>query len=561
VKGHTNPAQANTCFPCAVSGEFRTVLCLRTSKQLVAMQSGKKSRSMRSWMVVFVVGACGALATGVLWSEDGKLHPSGYGSANRAEEIADAIAKNGPLFVDWPTPKLALVFSGEMNGFLEPCGCAGLENQKGGLKRRHSFLKSLEEKGWPTLPIDLGGQVRRSGPQAEIKYRTAMQSLVGAGYPLIALGSKELQLSSDAVLYVLANLDPQTNPLVSANLELFGQGTGFAEEYRVVTAGGKRVGFTAVMGSKHQRTIDGIPDIEFGDPTAALRQIVPKLQAENCDLLILGVHGDPGEAREFARQFPQFHLVATTGGAEEPPNRLNAIEGSPAMLTEVGHKGMYTTVVGLYDDPQEPFRYQRVPLDHRFEDSPEMKRIFVEYQNELKQMSFAGLGITGIRNPVDSFVGSETCANCHTEATEKFETTPHFHATDSIVHLDPPRQYDPECLSCHVTGWNPQEYFPYVTGFMNLEDTAHLVGNGCENCHGPGAAHVAAEMGEVDVDDTEIERLRARMRMEIVENEGNKEGQVLGAVVNNCMECHDLDNSPDFDFQTFWPQIEHKGKY
>jgi len=116
-------------------------------------------------------------------------------------------------------------------------------------------------------------------------------------------------------------------------------------------------------------------------------------------------------------------------------------------------------------------------------------------------------------------------------------------------------------LSCHVTGWNPQEYFPYVTGFMNLEDTAHLVGNGCENCHGPGAAHVAAEMGEVDVDETEIERLRARMRMEIVENEGNKEGQVLGAVVNNCMECHDLDNSPDFDFQTFWPQIEHKGKY
>jgi hypothetical protein len=69
-------------------------------------------------MVVFVVGACGALAAGVLWSEDGKLHPSGYGTASRAEQIADAIAKNGPLFVDWPTPKLALVFSGETNGFL-----------------------------------------------------------------------------------------------------------------------------------------------------------------------------------------------------------------------------------------------------------------------------------------------------------------------------------------------------------------------------------------------------------------------------------------------------------
>ena len=27
--------------------------------------------------------------------------------------------------------------------------------------------------------------------------------------------------------------------------------------------------------------------------------------------------------------------------------------------------------------------------------------------------------------------------------------------------------------------------------------------------------------------------------------------------VNNCLECHDLDNSPNFDFDTYWPQVEH----
>ena len=27
--------------------------------------------------------------------------------------------------------------------------------------------------------------------------------------------------------------------------------------------------------------------------------------------------------------------------------------------------------------------------------------------------------------------------------------------------------------------------------------------------------------------------------------------------VNNCLECHDLDNSPQFDFDTYWPQVEH----
>ena len=27
-----------------------------------------------------------------------------------------------------------------------------------------------------------------------------------------------------------------------------------------------------------------------------------------------------------------------------------------------------------------------------------------------------------------------------------------------------------------------------------------------------------------------------------------------------CRSCHDLDNSPDFDFKTYWPLVEHKEK-
>ena len=28
-------------------------------------------------------------------------------------------------------------------------------------------------------------------------------------------------------------------------------------------------------------------------------------------------------------------------------------------------------------------------------------------------------------------------------------------------------------------------------------------------------------------------------------------------VINNCLECHDLDNSPKFDFDEYWPEVEH----
>jgi hypothetical protein len=117
-------------------------------------------------------------------------------------------------------------------------------------------------------------------------------------------------------------------------------------------------------------------------------------------------------------------------------------------------------------------------------------------------------------------------------------------------------------LSCHATGWEPQKYFPFVSGFVGLKETPDLVGNGCENCHGPAADHVAAENGETEADDAELERLRAALRLKITPNEGNVGDQVWkeGGVVDMCMKCHDLDNSPDFDFQKYWPKVKHEGK-
>lgn len=474
----------------------------------------------------------------------------------------DAIAKNGPIFEDWPTPTLALVFSGEMNGFLEPCGCAGLDNQLGGLKRRHTLLKQLEEQGWPLVKLDMGGLVRRVGLQSEVKYRFAIESLIKLGYHGVGIGATELLLSSNSMLFVLVNLTEE-NPLVSANVSLFGEDSGFTKPYKVIEAGGKRIGITSVLGETHKNATENNSDVTWQDPTESLSKVVPQMEAENCELLVLMVHGDPNESTALAKKFPAFDFVSTTDGAEVPPNRTIAIEGTPTQMVEAGHKGMYVTVVGIFDDPNEPLRYQRVPLDHRFEDSEEMQQMLVDYQDELKTTGLKGLGVLGGKNPDGQFVGSETCSECHTEAAAVYEKTPHAHATETLVKIDPPRHFDPECLSCHVTGWNPQRYSSYASGYMDLKSTPHLTANGCENCHGPGADHVAVESGEREVSEEEQERLRSLMRLTIVENEGNKDGQEFekAVVVKMCIECHDEDNSPDFDFQEYWPKVAHEGKY
>jgi hypothetical protein len=70
---------------------------------------------------------------------------------------------------------------------------------------------------------------------------------------------------------------------------------------------------------------------------------------------------------------------------------------------------------------------------------------------------------------------------------------------------------------------------------------------------------VAVENGDLDVEEEEETALRQALHLEIEENEGNGAGQALGKVVNNCLGCHDLDNSPDFDFQKYWPEVKHEG--
>ncbi|MGD9632976.1 MAG: multiheme c-type cytochrome [Pirellulales bacterium] len=472
----------------------------------------------------------------------------------------DPVAANGEIFVDWPKPDVALVFSGEQDGYIEPCGCAGLQNQKGGLKRRHSLLKQLATKGWPVVPLDVGGLSKRFGIQTELKFDAALKALAQLGYKAVGFGSNDLRLD---ILSLVLNSPDAKNIFVSANVGILDFDPEYSQRFKVIEAGGLKIGVTGVMGKKEISALKNAGDLTLVDPDEALQQVIPELQKSGCDKLVLLSYAKPEETKAIAQRFPVFDFVVTAGGAEVPPRDTELIEGTKTHLIEIGDKGMYVIVVGLYKNGQPPFRYQRVPLDSRFADSPEMQKLMVDYQHDLETLGLEGLGIKPTAHPTArQFAGSEACSGCHTSAFAVWEKTPHAHATKTLEQLNPPRHFDPECLSCHVTGWEPQKYFPFISGYLGLKETPEMVANGCENCHGPAARHVAAENGEIEVDDKELEELRAALRLKIVPNEGNKDGQDFanGKVVQMCMQCHDLDNSPEFDFQLYWPHVKHSGK-
>jgi hypothetical protein len=106
----------------------------------------------------------------------------------------DPIEQNGAIFANWPKPDVLLVFSGEQDGYLEPCGCAGLENQKGGLQRRFTLLKELRAKGWPIVAMDSGSQEKRTGVQANWKLDFTYRALTLMKYAAVGIGPQDLKL-------------------------------------------------------------------------------------------------------------------------------------------------------------------------------------------------------------------------------------------------------------------------------------------------------------------------------------------------------------------------------
>lgn len=474
---------------------------------------------------------------------------TGNGSPDSAANTSDA-KRQEPLFVDWPEPDFVLLVTGQQRGYIEPCGCTGLTNQKGGLVRRHTLTRELADRGWPIVPVDVGNQVRRFGQQAEIKFQMTIAGLKLMDYRAIGFGPDDLRLSVGGLAALTVGDDGGASPFVCANTAVID--ASLTPRFQIVQAAGRKIGITGILGAAEQAKITS-DEIIKQPPDESLRAVWPLLEEAQCDLYVLLAHASIEESVRLAQQFPHFDVVATAGGADEPSFKAERIENTESILVQVGGKGMYVGAVGFFGDEEPRLRYQRIPLDARFKDSPEMLQLLASYQEQLKVLGLEGLEVRAIPHPSGGkFVGSQACADCHQKEFEIWENTPHSWALDSLVHpgerSEIPRHFDPECISCHVVGWNPQMHFPYTSGYLSLDGTPLMHNVGCENCHGPGNSHVDAET--LHANDKELlEKFRLQVRLPLEEAE------------KKCMECHDLDNSPDFHvhgaFERYWEEVEH----
>jgi hypothetical protein len=485
-------------------------------------------------------------------------------------------------FKGWAKPDLALLLSGQQHGYYQPCGCS--TPQKGGLVRRYNFLQTLKQRGWPVVAVDLGDIAQSGGFQAQamLKYTTSMKALDLIGYTAVGVGHNEMAMPLFNALgeYALNNPTPRVlaanlcDPEVKMKVD-FRQANLFPWQIAEPPQG-LRVGVVGLIAQSVSRW-EKDPDLVFHpDNRKVLRKslaelqekkekkrefevikgkIVPvpsvpsaKLQEKKVEFLVLLLQGSVEEAKECAKMFPELNVILCLSKVDEPPAVPEGIVGNTMIIT-VGHKGRYVGVVGAYHtkNPKKPFdlKYEVVAMTEEF-DTPAGKeknhpvmKLIEGYAREVKAQEENLLAkYPRSKHPVQAeftkakYVGSEACKKCHPHAYKVWKESPHSSAYDTLVKARNPslRQYDAECVRCHVVG------LMHETGYVSEKATPLLKHVGCESCHGPGSEHIKDRWNK---------EIRLAINPWKVEPDYNKRKRLIE---NLCVTCHDLDNDVHWTF-------------
>lgn len=545
----------------------------------------------RSWVLAGLLLSVPAAVVGVMSiagcgnnsSPPAVINPGNKGEKDKV--TADIAPPAEAAFKKWEKPAAVLVLSGEQHGYMEPCGCS--DTQSGGVARRDDLFRQIrEELKWPVVGLDLGGIPKRERKQSVIKFDAIRAALTEMGYAAQGMGPDELRLPTDHLLAVGQPAEGEAAKhlsFVAANVVLFDSpdlGTPLHE--KVVKVGDLKIGVTSVLDPVMKSEI--VPEGGAGENfriepmEETIKASLARLNEQKPDLLVLLSHASNATSEKLAAAFPDFDLIVSAGGYEEPEQA--PIRSEKPMILNVGHKGKGVGVLGIYpDDKQQPLKFEFVNLDKwRFKETAAMREHMRAYQQRLKDEKVAQQDGELSHPSGNRFVGAAKCGECHKKAYAIWSKSRHAHAFESLEtggkeytegdKKGTPfvsRIYDAECLACHTTGWNPQEMLRFEGGYLPPEwvdgtdaqkHMKALRGNQCENCHGPGSHH--AELDEkwsLDPKSVSEEDLTAARR--------EVKLTVATAKDKVCFKCHDTDNSPKFKTATFdqyWEKVKHQGR-
>lgn len=413
-----------------------------------------------------------------------------------------------------PPGSLGIAVSGQMSGYMTPCGCS--KPMIGGLARRANYLASL---GKSLVKVENGDLTKALGRQDEIKAETIAEILNLMGYDALNLGERDFALGMDKLKQLQERFK---GAVLSANAHgpdgkpIFGDVALVEPEIE-----GKkvRVAIVGVLADEFAGQVkQDCPEVDLKPAEATIEAL--KAKFEIAPVRVLLFHGPRAPAEGLAKRFPEFQVVVSTHDLDDPIQPAPRV--GDVQLLSPGKDGKHIQLAVL--DPKADWHVDQVQtraLSPELGENDAVISMFAIYGERV-----AGEGLLArvpkLPSPNgDAFAGSDACASCHAEETRIWKSSRHAQAMVTLIEAKHDR--DPECVGCHVVGLET------IGGYVGHQETPHLKDVGCESCHGPAAKHVEDPM------------------VKTTPAGGEK----------SCMSCHVPNHSPKFDYKTYWDMIKH----
>lgn len=416
----------------------------------------------------------------------------------------------------WAEGSLSIIYSGNLDGELEPCGCSA-EGNFGGIKRRATLLQQLREKTPDLLLISAGGLLSADGPGDRLKGEYILKGFEMLGYDAVGVQWRDLAYGEDFVArsslpWVLSNADP-----VSA-----AEKKRFAAD-RLIARGKQHIHFFSWLdpAASPLRKMQGEHSLADASPTALRAALQAAKKAGE-----LTVVSSTLGSQQFAEQVGLDNVdVLIEKAAYEVYGK--ARREQQTLVVQPGSRGMRLGRLDLTlkDGRITDWKHSVLPMPESMPDAPQLQAWYDEYNGRVKADYLQRVEAKKKRQSGQSpFVGEEACKTCHEQQYKIWFDSQHAIAYEDLEDVN--KAFDPACIQCHTVG------FEKPGGFIDMKVTGHLLGVQCESCHGAGRAHV--------------ESAGARA----VPNQGWPREKV-------CAQCHTQPHSPAFNVEQYWPKIAH----
>lgn len=416
--------------------------------------------------------------------------------------VVVACAAVRPHVAAGPPPRL--LFTGHIEGYLEPCGCS--EGQLGGVARRAELLRRLRAEPGETLLVDAGNRFIAGGDSGAIQAAYLAKAAARAAVAAINLGVDERILGADFLYDIEA---VRRLPWVRSNAPPSREGAWPGEPLRRLVVGGQRIVIAGVS-TVATRNEGAVPD-----PVAALRSVAAERAPE--ERLVVLVQGSVADADAIARAVPTIDVIVTADGGHAPGPEAHTV--GPVLVVATGTDGKWLGAITLTPGPLVPAAVTTYALGEEIPDDPATAALVADYYGALKE---ARVLAEEPPQPTvgGSFTGATACQSCHPDAYQIWQTTGHARALTTLVERG--KDGAPECVACHTLGHG------FTGGFVDAQTTPERGGVQCESCHGVGSNHIA-----------------------------NPSPDYGHTGEHTCRPCHTPEQSTHFDFETYWGRIFH----